>query len=619
MLLKRLTERVADQEPSYTKPATIKWAVLLDGDHTQIQDLRVPKGQPALRLDVPTSTRTVAIAPCLLADNAQYVFGVPKADPKAGEVKDKDAARAAKCRTAFADLARQWAAANPGDPTAEAVVRFLATPLDVPADMAAGDLVAISVDGQWAHQHPSARQFWTDKVSDAKGAGNTGLCLVCGHERPLLATVPISIAMGAIPAKQAKSTQLVSVNTAAQGRAGVTAGLAATPLCETCGTAATTSLGELLADPKHRRRADAAVTVWWTREPVKRNHFGTLDDPQPEDVANLIGKIFKPGTGTTEYSAAVNKFYSATLGANSSRVVVRDWIDVPLPVIEDSLGRWFRDHQYLDPWSPHTTHQTTVDHPSLGTGPQYQAYPLWRLTLACARWVKTEKKYHPKTIPEGLDEALLHSALHGTPPPAWMLPRLLARIRADRRIDGPRTALLRLALTRHHTQEHGMPGLDPDANDPAYMCGRLFATLAAVQRRAAKDAGRNVNATITDKYFGTAMSSPAAVLANLRAGAENHLRIIRRRNKPTANALEARMRDIYQHLDDVPLLLTVPEQGRFVLGYEHQRAADITAALAYKAAKEQAAETAEPQPAEDGALFDVTDLIETAPAHSETA
>ncbi|WP_380280511.1 type I-C CRISPR-associated protein Cas8c/Csd1 [Kitasatospora purpeofusca] len=616
MLLQRLTERVAHQEQSYTKPATIKWAVLLDGDHTQIQDLRVPKGQPALRLDVPTSTRTVAIAPCLLADNAQYVFGVPKADPRTGEVKEKDAVRAAKCRTAFAELARQWAAANPGDPTAQAVVRFLDTVTKAPEDMAAGDLVAISVDGQWAHQQASARQFWADKVSDTKGAGNTGLCLVCGHQRPLLATVPVSIAMGAIPAKQAKSTQLVSVNTAAQGRAGITAGLAATPLCETCGTAATTSLGELLADPKHRRRADTAVTVWWTREPVKRNHFGNLDDPQPEDVANLIGKIFKPGTGTTEYSADVNKFYSATLGANASRGVVRNWIDVPLPVIEDCLGRWFRDHQYLDPWSPHTT-QDPLDPDS---DPRYQVYPLWRLTLACARWVKTEKKYHPKTIPEGLDEALLHSALRGTPPPAWMLPRLLARIRADRRIDGPRTALLRLALTRHHTQEHGMPGLDPTANDPAYMCGRLFATLAAVQRRAAKEAGRKVNATITDKYFGTAMSSPATVFANLRAGAENHLRIIRRHNKqPTANALEARMRDIYHHLNDVPLLLTVPEQGRFVLGYEHQRAADITAALAHKAAKEKAAETAEPQPVEAGALFDVSDLIETAQADAETA
>lgn len=235
MLLQRLTERVAHQEHSYTKPATIKWAVFLDGDLADLQDMRMPKGEPALRLDVPTSTRTVAIAPCLLADNAQYVFGVPKTDPKTGEIKDKDAARAAKCRTAFADLARQWAAANPGDPTAEAVLRFLATTIDLPADMAAGDLVAISIDGQWAHQHPSALQFWADKVSDAKGAGNTGLCLVCGHERPLLATVPISIAMGAIPAKQAKSTQLVSVNTAAQGRGGVTAGLAATPCARGAG------------------------------------------------------------------------------------------------------------------------------------------------------------------------------------------------------------------------------------------------------------------------------------------------------------------------------------------------------------------------------------------------
>ena len=51
-------------------------------------------------------------------------------------------------------------------------------------------------------------------------------------------------------------------------------------------------------------------------------------------------------------------------------------------------------------------------------------------------------------MPDGCERDLLLTALRGTPPPGYLLPHLLQRIRADRHVDLPRAALLRLILAR---------------------------------------------------------------------------------------------------------------------------------------------------------------------------
>lgn len=66
--------------------------------------------------------------------------------------------------------------------------------------------------------------------------------------------------------------------------------------------------------------------------------------------------------------------------------------------------------------------------------------------------------------------------------------------------------------------------LDPANRDQAYLCGRLLAVLEATQRAALGD----VNATIVDRYFGTASSAPASVFGRLLRGAQPHLGKLRR-------------------------------------------------------------------------------------------
>lgn len=65
-----------------------------------------------------------------------------------------------------------------------------------------------------------------------------------------------------------------------------------------------------------------------------------------------------------------------------------------------------------------------------------------------------------------------------------------------------------------------MSGLDTGNQDPAYLCGRLLAELNEIQRQALGQ----TNATVIDKFYGSASSAPASVFGNLLDNAQNHLR-----------------------------------------------------------------------------------------------
>ena len=125
--------------------------------------------------------------------------------------------------------------------------------------------------------------------------------------------------------------------------------------------------------------------------------------------------------------------------------------------------------------------------------------------------------------------------------------------------------------------------LDPTNRDPAYLCARLLAVLEATQRAALGD----INATIVDRYFGTASSAPAAVFGKLLRGAQPHLAKLRRDRPGTHRALQQRLEEAQAGLHHFPKTLTLEQQGLFALGYYHQRAADRAAASAARARREQ--------------------------------
>ncbi|MEU0440305.1 type I-C CRISPR-associated protein Cas8c/Csd1 [Streptomyces sp. NPDC006186] len=598
MLLRRLTEYAARVEakgelpPPYYRSKRIQWILQLneDGTEARLIDRRPAKNEQPRETPAPYMYRSgKKPPPLLMVDTAQYVLALPKQTEGQPATKS-DAEEARRRRDTYADLLLAWADAAPDGPYAPTVRTFVTTGvlhrLKAPIEMKHTDNIALMAhDNTWLHLLPSAQEAWVAGVRSRKSAKNaTGICLVCGTYGDLLDTIPESIKAGTIPTTgQARDAQLVSINATAQGRDGVLQ-LVNTPVCERCGRRAMAALNHLLASGTNRRRTPDSVTVWWTREPVD-DLFATLYTPTDTTVARLLASLHERPDPATADRIDPNAYYALTLGINNARAVVLDWLDIPVARLRNHLGAWFEHHRVYDGWND-----------------RYLYLPLWHLALAAGRWDAKAKKYVPDSAPKHLERELLHAALSRTPVPARLLPHLLQRIRADQHIDTPRIALLRLALhpnRRDHRVTAPADRLDLTQLDPGYLCGRVFAVLEAIQRAALPE----VNATIGDRYFGTAMTAPATVLTSLRLGANAHLKRLRRDNTAAYTALNRRLAETFaafDHRHGIPALLTTDQQAMFVLGYEQQRAADF-AAIAEHKKKGQAASASSESPVPDAA------------------
>lgn len=594
MLIHRLVEYAerpgSNLPPPYYRRKQIHWILVVDerGESGRLVDRRPAKGskgQP-LTVNAPYAYRSgKKPPPYLLVDTAQYVLACPKPDLSGGRSSPKAQEEAIRRNGEYADLIRTWADSAPGEPLAQVIRRYVDAgglrSLPPPEDLAHGDNVAIMIAGQWLHDLPSARRMWAEIVRDRKG-GAQGICLVCGDEGALLATIPESIKSGTIPTSgPGGGAQLISINTAAQGRGGVLQ-LTNTPVCERCGSRAMAALNSLLADSDHHRKDSESVTVWWTREPIEDDPLWALDNPTPETVGRLLDSLQHRPDPIAAEGVDTNAYYALTLGVNNARVVVRDWLDIPLPKLRDNIARWFRVHQVFDGWS--------------GT---YQHLSTRRLAVSTGRWDPKAKKYATHAVLHGVDTALRRAAMHRTPLPAQLLPHLLQRIRADHRLDAPRIALLQLIVNPPSEEgtttmpDSEVPGTGENAGgtsqaepSQAYLCGRAFAIFEDIQRTALPD----LNTTIGDKYFGAAMTAPAAVFTNLHRGAKAHLKRLRRDRPGAGVALERKLTEVFASIDRVgpiPTMLTMREQADFVLGYERQRAEDNAARAEYKAKKDQ--------------------------------
>ena len=179
-------------------------------------------------------------------------------------------------------------------------------------------------------------------------------------------------------------------------------------------------------------------------------------------------------------------------------------------------------------------------------------------------------------IPPLLAGEVMRAVLTGGRYPRTLLTAAIMRLRAgDDPSTGWHASAIRAVLTRDHrlklAKEPAPMSLQRDNPDPAYQLGRLFAALEVAQRMAL----RGVNATIRDRYFGAASATPAIVFPVLIRGAQNHLGKLRKDGK--GGWVEREIEEISDHIGTAyPRSLRLEAQGRFFLGYYHQRRAQST-------------------------------------------
>jgi CRISPR-associated protein Csd1 len=120
--------------------------------------------------------------------------------------------------------------------------------------------------------------------------------------------------------------------------------------------------------------------------------------------------------------------------------------------------------------------------------------------------------------------------------------------------------------------------LDPTNTNPAYRLGRLFATLEKIQ----EEASPKLNATIRDRYYGAASSTPATVFPTLLRLSRHHLGKLSTGLAINREKLIGEIMDGFDAAIFPPRTMSLPDQARFALGYYQQRQALFT-----KSTKEQ--------------------------------
>ncbi|MFZ6763744.1 type I-C CRISPR-associated protein Cas8c/Csd1 [Pseudoroseomonas sp. WGS1072] len=593
----RMAARGEAEAPGFSREK-IGFAIVLSpaGEPVAVLDLRVASGKKLVpRLEeVPAAVkRTVGILPNLLWDKSAYALG-----RTAGEGK-RTAAEHAAFQASHTQLLT-----GTDDEGLLALRRFLEDwkpeRFDAPPflpDMLDANIV-FRLDGEagFIHQRAAARALVEQR---AGGDAPTILCLVTGQPGPARRLHPV---IKGVEGAQSSGAALVSFNLDAFTSYGKAQGDNA-PTSEAAAFRYGAALNRLLdrgsANRLRRPLGDATVVFWADARDASpaaeaaaraaEDIFALLGDPPAPAVAGAEAGLDKDAAATRrvqEVLAALSegrplremdprldedvRFHVLGLSPNAARLSVRFWLSDSFGAFARCLARHYQDLAIEPlPWRAP---------PSVN----------WLLMRTTALQGKFEN------IPPLLAGEVTRAVLSGAPYPRTLLSAAILRPRAgDDPATGWHAAAIRAVLAREHRlrrrqedrKEDPPVSLDREEPNAAYQLGRMFAMAEIAQRMALG----TVNATIRDRYFGAASATPASVFPLLLRGMQNHLSKLRKDRK--GGFVEREMDQIAAMLPPaLPRALRLEEQGRFVIGYYHQRQARVAGKAIVQIADEEAPE-----------------------------
>ena len=578
--LNRYYQRLADKGevlPDGFSKEKFSYAIVLSkrGEAVAVHDIRDSGKKPKPKLlDVPQPPpkRANNIAPAFLWDNSGYVLGI------AGGKKNKD--RVLECHEAFKQTMLE-ALDNTKDSGLLALQKFLQgwspekfaePPFDNNQEILDSNVIFKLDDDKhkYLHDRQAAKRLWLSLRKE--GEESSSICMISGKTVPIARLHP---AIKGVGGAQSSGASIVSFNQKSfvsydkeQGDN--------SPVSKRIADQYVKALNYLLRNKKTRFAVGDTTTVFWAIAEDKgadqaEDFLRTLLNPSTTDEQET-GKLQKffdivsKGRPLKEFASDLNpntEVFILGLSPNVSRLSIRFWQTGTLEFFADKIAQHYQDLQ-LEPLAWKTP-------PSV-----------WRLLSETAPLISEGKPRDSKDKTKGVSPHLageiMRAIISGRNYPHSLLTTIVMRMRTDGVVSALRIALVKAVITRkmriNNNKEEVPVSLDKNCNNQGYQLGRWFAELENAQQSAL---GKNVGATIKDQYYGSASANPAATFPTLIRKYHNHISKLDRDKGGWAVTIEKNIGEIVDKLpSEFPSTLSIEDQGRFAIGYYHQRSLRFT-------------------------------------------
>ena len=325
------------------------------------------------------------------------------------------------------------------------------------------------------------------------------------------------------------------------------------PISEEAEFAYTTALNHMLSRSSHNKFIVGNRTfLFWASsgseasKESEKSWFALFDRTEKDDPnkqMEYVRRTFIAIYNGLLYSDKDDRFFILGLVPNSARIAVVYWSDAPLREFARVISRHFDDMEIVD------TRKDKKPYVGLHS-------ILGGVTLGGKS----------SDVAPNLPDAVVKSIFQGLPYPASLFQACIRRIRAEQSVNIVRAAIIKAYLNRlNDTNDKNIEVmLDKENHNQGYLCGRLFAVLDKIQEDA------NGIHTIRERYMNSASATPAMVFATILNLSVHHLEKLSAGGQIKYEKLK---QEIISKLnaDGFPAHLNLQDQGRFFVGYYHQR------------------------------------------------
>ena len=541
------------------------YSIVLDekGNFIRLEPLGGDSGLPLLTFR--PEERTSAPVPHCMGDHAGYILGLKAVKAKENFDYAKEMTRNEKTLTAFKKDIENYFNILPNNSFVQAIHAFY-------KKFSLETINAIKHDSHWVDfckylaknitfsvigingYAASDNEILQVKKQSKSNENKKAVCLITGVKEKPVNTTYSSFILGGKSNAKLVAFQVNSGYDSYGKKMGLNA-----PISEEAEFKYTTALLKLLSkNSRNKFRIGNRSFIFWASsnseaaEQTEGSLFDLLgyteeevDDPNAK--IEQVRKVFTAIYSGSLKTSLEDRFYILGLAPNSARIAVVYWSECSLKEFAGKILCHFEDMKIKD---------TRIDKkPYMGI----------KSMLAAVTLNGKQSEATPN-----LPEAVVKSIFQGTPYPFTLFSACIRRIRAESgnkdAIRIARMAIIKAYLNRINDNNKKIETmLDKSNTNQGYLCGRLFAVLENLQYAA------NKQDSIRSGYMNAAASTPSAVYPTILKLSNSHYSKLAKDKKGLAIYFDNQKKEIMAQISDFPDTLDLSDQGRFFLGYYHQK------------------------------------------------